>query len=169
MYLRIGLVLALLGALYSVAQLPDYYRNQGAEKERVTSKKGLEKTVEEAVNKEKLKNLTDKLNYEIKYQEVRNDYAKELELTRASAARSGGLLFNKERICANTGTRESKDESGSGIDAGTSNQELLPEPYATNIKELMLQADLEMDKVRALQRVIKESPCMIVVSDKAKE
>lgn len=169
MYIKIGLGILLLGLLFGVSQAPDYYRNQGAEAERVVSKANLARAVEEAVNKEKLNNLKDKLNYEIKYQEVRNEYAKELELTRINAAKSGGLLFNKDRICSGTSSGETKDESRSGVDEGTSKQELFPEPYATDIKELMLQADLETDKVRSLQRVIKDSPCMIVVSDKAKE
>lgn len=169
MYIKIGLGILLLGLLFGVSQAPDYHRNQGAEAERVLNKASLAKAVEEAVNKEKLNNLKDKLNYEIKYQEVRNEYAKELELTRINAAKSGGLLFNKDRICSSTSTGETKDESRSGVDEGTSKQELLPEPYASDIKELMLQADLETDRVRSLQRVIKDSPCMIVVSDKAKE
>jgi hypothetical protein len=169
MYIKAGLGVLFIGLIFGVTQAPDYYRNQGAEAERVLSKANLAKAVEEAVNREKLNNLKDKLNYEIKYQEVRNEYAKELELTRINASKSGGLLFNKDRICTSTSSGEAKDESGSRVDEGTTKQELFPEPYATDIKELMLQADLETDKVRSLQRVIKDSPCMIVVSDKAKE
>jgi hypothetical protein len=169
MYIKAGLGILLIGLIFGITQAPDYYRNQGAKAERAVIEKEIASAVKEAVTAEKLNNLKDKLSYEIKYQEVRNEYTKELELTRINAAKSGGLLFNKDRICASTSSRETKDESGSRVDEGTTKQELLPEPYATDIKELMLQADLETDKVRSLQKVIKDSPCMIVVSDKAKE
>jgi hypothetical protein len=169
MYIKAGVGILFIGLIFGITQAPDYYRNQGAKAEHLLNEKRLETAVKEAVTQEKLNNLKDKLSYEIKYQEVRNEYAKELELTRINAAKSGGLLFNKERICAGISSGETKNESGSRVDEGTSKQELLPEPYATDIKELMLQADLETDKVRSLQRVIKDSPCMSVVSDKAKE
>lgn len=169
MYVKLGLGVLLIGLLFGISQVPDYYRNQGAEAERVKNKKELAEAVEREVNIQKLKNLEDKLAYEIKYQESRNEYANEIRLTKLSYDKSSQLLFNKNRICANTSSGETKDESRSGTNEGTSSEELLPEPYATNIKELMLQADLETDKIRSLQKVIKDSPCMVVVSDKAKE
>lgn len=170
MYLKIGLgivtmiALALLG--HFIGGLPDKYRAEGAKAERAKIEKEIDLAVERETRSLQMKRIQEALDNELKYQTMRSQYEKELHSTRTAAANAERLLFNKDRICADETSGASKTESGSGFDAGSSSKKLFPEPYATDINELMLEADLNTDKIRALQQIINSSSCFTVVKSK---
>lgn len=167
MYLRIGLVLTLLGALYSISQLPDYYRKQGYDEGVKDVEMQVNTAVEKLKNSVAIENARIALRNETKFREQNNEYNINLKKLESDYQHklANGLLFNKNGICAGKNGSTTKGESVTGNDETTSGIGVLPEPYSKNIVELMHEADQISITLRALQNVVRQSSCMEIVSE----
>lgn len=168
MFIRFAGVIALLGLLYGITQLPEYYRKQGDERTELLWEKKLDKAVEE-----ENKRLTEihhkkELDYEKRFNKLKEEYNKDVVIIRNEYATSK-LLFNRSKICANQTEGRTQGEDTGRVYGATTSGELFPEPYATNIKQLMLEADLIVASCKQLQNAIKKSDHMVIVVDPVEE
>jgi len=162
MYIRLIGLIALIGAIYGISLLPEHFRKQGDERTTSLWEKKLDAAVlveETRVNKLHAKK---ELEYEKRINKLKEDYSKDVVTIRNEYAASK-LLFNRSKICANQDTGTSKGEDPSRVHEASTTGELFPEPYATNIKQLMLEADLIVSSCKGLQEAVKKSDHMIVV------
>ena len=148
--------------------LPEHYRKQGDERtekrinQTIDSKTAEYKAVLlEQYKKQKLEDAT-------KVKEKIDVYNQEVALIKSHADKSIGMYYNKARICASQLATKSEGNNTGGVHETTSTTELLPEPYGTNIKELMVEADLIVSSYRGLQQVVKDKTCLVVVPDSEK-
>lgn len=161
MHFRIGLILALLGALYGVCLLPDYYREQ--ERNKINDQIESAAKVERAVRNWENEVLRETYKRDLKG--MQDAHKIELANARSFYRDSGGLHFNKTRICAGEVGAKTEATSSSVSIEPASSTELLPEPYSTDLKKLMLEADEIVASCRVAQSAIKNSESMEVVAD----
>lgn len=92
---------------------------------------------------------------EIDKQKLKKGYTNEISKINAAYAADRGLRINAN-VCAGF-TATAKTEGTSGSNAATPRIELLPETYATNIKQLMKEADDLVAGYRAAQAFINDN------------
>lgn len=159
MSFRIGLIVVLLGALYGASLLPEHYREQGRSEIRAQVENAVK--VERAVRT--AENDLLRANYKRELKGMQDAHQIELANARSFYRDSGGLHFNKTRICAGeVGTKTEATSSSIGIDQ-TSTTELLPEPYSTDLKKLMLEADEIVASCRVIQSAIEKNDLIEIV------
>jgi hypothetical protein len=161
MLIRIGGFLVLLAALYGISLLPERFREQGRNEIRgeIKSSVATERRVRLAENAllraENARNL----------RELKNAHKIEIDSAKSFFNQSGGLRFNKARICAGETRAKTEATSASiGIES-TTPSELLPEPYSGNLKKLMLEADNVVAQCRIAQEAIKKSDSIEIVHE----
>lgn len=162
--LKLALAAGLIAAGYLVSLLPEHFRVQGDARTELAWKKKLdaavlaeELRVSELYAKKEIEN-------EKRFNGLQNDLRAEVAFVQSKYA-SSELRFNRTKICSvqNSGAAERKDTSGAN--EVTSTAELFPEPYAGNIKGVMLEADLITAGYRQLQEAVKKSSCMEIIPE----
>ncbi len=161
MYKWAILAIGLIAGGYGVAQLPDYYRNQGAVAERTKINKEIAAAVDKAKLEVQLENAELKLTYEKNFNEWKVSYAKELDRINANRNPTG-LLFNASKICAGYTRGETKTSSTEGSNESSTRIRLLPEETSKDLDQLVYEAELISASLRLAQEAINKSSCMIV-------
>ena len=163
-WLNLALAAALIAAGYWISTLPEHYRVQGDERTEAAWKKKLDAAVLAEELRVNALYAKKELENEKRFTALQNDHRAEVAIVQSKYA-SSELRFNRAKICAvqNSGATEGKDTSRAHEAVATS--ELFPEPYAGNIKGLMLEADLINAGYRQLQEAVKKSSCMEIVSE----
>ena len=167
MYVKISIGLLIVGLLYGLSQLPDYFYQKGYKQGINDSELAISRAAEKAKRDNELEVAKIKLANETKLREQSHEYNINLKKLESDYQRklANGLLFNKNRICAGYNGTSTKGESSQGTDEGTSSTGILPEPYSKDLIELMYEMEQISLNLRALQKVINTSSCMEVVSD----
>jgi hypothetical protein len=161
MPLRIGLILALLGALYGVSLLPEHYREQG--RNEIRSQIESAAKVERAVRN--WENDLLRATYKQDLKGMQDAHKIEIDSAKSFFNQSGGLRFNKARICAGETRAKTEATSASISIESTTSTELLPEPYSGHLKKLMLEADNVVAQCRIAQEAIKKSDSIEIVHE----
>lgn len=156
------IVLISVATVYGVTLLPEHYRKQGDIRTEArinltlqSQSDGYRKALElEYKNKAK--------EYEDRYRKSLNEYKDEMVIAKSDASKYRGMYFNKSRICSSATTNSSKGSSTNGVYEAPTTTELLPEPYATDIGKLTLEADEMLAGYRGLQKIVANSSCFII-------
>ena len=164
MFIRFAIVLALIGLGYGVSLLPEHFREQGDARTELKWTKKLDAAVKDEEARVRLEYSNKETEYEKRYNKLRDGFKDELNAVNLKHATSE-LRFNRTKICAKQTTGSAEGENTSRIYEATATSELFPEPYAGNIKGLMLEADLMTAGYRRLQEAVKKSSCMVVAPE----
>lgn len=168
MYKWIVLGIGLIIGGYGIAQLPDYYRNQGTELERTKINSEIDIAVEKAKLETQLDNAKLKLTYEKNFNEWKTNYAEDFK--RANANRNPtGMLFNADKICAGYNRGETKTSGAEGSNGTSTGIRLLPEETSKNLDQLTYEMELVAASLRVAQEAISKSSCMVVEGSEIKE
>lgn len=163
-WLKLALAAALIAAGHWISTLPEYFRVQGDARTELAWKKKLDAAVLAEELRVSALYAKKELENEKRFNGLQNGLRAEIAIVQSKYA-SSELRFNRAKICAvqNSGPAERKDTGGVNETFATS--ELFPEPYAGNIKGLMLEADLINAGYRQLQEAVKKSSCMEIVPE----
>jgi len=164
MYIRFVAALVLIGLGYGVSLLPEHFREQGDARTELKWQKKLDAAV--LAEEVRVRDIYAKkeLENEKRFNALRLSHRDEISLISANFA-SSELRFNRAKICAIQAPRATEGEDPSGVHEAAATTELFPEPYAGNIKSLMLEADLMAAGYRQLQEAVRKSSCMVVAPE----
>lgn len=164
-WLRFGVVIALIFAGYWISTLPEHYRVQGDARTEAAWKKKLDAAVLAEELRVNALYAKKELENEKRFNALQNDHRAEVAIVQSKYA-SSELRFNRAKICAVQNSGASEGENPRVANDATATTELLPEPYAGNIKTLMVEADLIIAGYRGIQEAVGKSSCMEIVPEK---